>query len=326
MADLLNKLGSKSKVEGSGNPEPNQQVNDADASGDAINKEQNYLRRGADLLDKAGNKTGSESAATEKTQNTGEVESKSDSTKKEEPSGESLMNDPDSWTLDSAFKEIKKLREENKQQRLIREQEIESLKNEMESRIQAREQKLEEYRKAKKELDSMKEKEADKKRSLEEKLADRESRLVDIEAKFEAAQKTYEEKFQQQIELIGRYESEIKAQEEVYKQRLNAELASIPEKFRSHAELLVEGAKTKGDFRDALIALNEAKIKGMFDDKTVVVNHNVPTAHDGARATKEKLDEAARAERNKMTPSQKIGEALKQIKSGVPNSAFRLNK
>src|SRR5690606_22051446 len=98
---------------------------------------------------------------------------------------------------------------------------------------------------------------------------------------------------------------------------------NIPDKFKDVASLIVKGS---GDARDALLAISEAKLKGVFDDKTVVVNHAVPGANDGARVTKDKLDEAERNRREAMTSSAKIGEALKSIRSGTPNTAFRLNK
>jgi hypothetical protein len=85
--------------------------------------------------------------------------------------------------------------------------------------------------------------------------------------------------------------------------------------------MIVKGAGE--DPRDGLLALNEAKLKGLFEDKTVVVNHSVPGAKDGARASKERLDEAARETRAQMSSSQKIKAALDAMKSGNKNSAFR---
>ena len=122
---------------------------------------------------------------------------------------------------------------------------------------------------------------------------------------------------------LDRHQADIEAQKEVYKNRLQTELSTIPEKFKTVAELIIKGA---GDERDALVAISEAKLNGVFEDKTVIVNHSVPGAHDGARATNERLKEARDAERNKMTPSQKIGAALKSIKSGESNPVFKSNR
>ena len=86
------------------------------------------------------------------------------------------------------------------------------------------------------------------------------------------------------------------------------------------AKYIVKGAD---DSREALTIIQEAKLKGMFEDKTVVVNHSVPGANDGARSSNERLKEVEKERREKMNSSQKIAEALKQIKSGTPNNVFR---
>lgn len=328
MSDLLNKLndkmtnkGSQSKGEGSAGAEPTVKAADVNVNtdpaptGDKLNEAQGNLDRGADLISRANGKEVPNKEASK-------AKDEPATAKKEEASG--TVKDPDSWDIDSAFKEIKKLREENKQYRLQRQEDVAKVKEQMQSMIAEREAELEKARQAELELAKIKEAEVDKKRSLEEKLADREAKLQDLSIKLDTFQKTYEQKLSEREEKLQEYESMVRAQEEVYKQRLEGELAKVPEKFRSHAELLVEGAKAKGgDYRDALIALNEAALQGVFEEKSVVVNHAVPGAHDGARASKEKLDEAARAQREKMTPQQKIKSALNDIRSGVPNSAYR---
>ena len=121
---------------------------------------------------------------------------------------------------------------------------------------------------------------------------------------------------------LSMFEADREAETQVHKARLDEELNKIPEDYRETAELLVRGA---GDPRDALIALSEARLKGMFEDKTAIVNHSVPGASDGARASKERLDAAQQEQRKSMTSKDKIKAALDQMKSGQSNSAFRRN-
>jgi len=71
------------------------------------------------------------------------------------------------------------------------------------------------------------------------------------------------------------------------------------------------------------VALHEAKLRGLFDDKTVVVAHAVPGARDGARATKEQLDSAAQGMRERQDSAAKIREGLRAIRSGETNTVFR---
>lgn len=332
--DLLDKLnskkqGSQSTVDGSTQVASSQHARgdvnvntDPIPTGDNLNSYQGELDRGADLISRSGTKQpASKIAATRLDENNvSEVEDEPSSAGKIESSG---VNNPDSWSLDSAFKEIKKLREENKQYRIQRSEELSKMREEMQTKVKQREDELEKAKQAEKELAKIKEEQVDKKRSLEERLADREARLATYEARVKEVQDAYERRLSEQSERLGDYETQIKAQEQVYKERLDVELARIPEKYKSHAQLIVDGAKLKGDARDALFALNEAVMSGMFEDRTVVVNHSVPNAHNGARASKERLDEAAKEQRGRMSSQQKIKNALSEIRSGVPNSAYR---
>jgi len=224
-----------------------------------------------------------------------------------------------SWTVESALKEVKKLREENKQSRIKYATKIDELKQIADSKLTEKEQEYEELRKAKKELEDRKEAEADKKRTLEERLEHRSKKVVQLETEVETQRRNFDNKLGELQEELGKLRADNEAQEEVYKQRLEEELKAIPEKFQQAANLMVKGA---GNYRDALIELSEAKINGIFDEKSVHVNHGTPGATDGARRDKKSIDEAERAEKDKMSPALKIRSALDAIKSGKDNSAF----
>lgn len=231
-----------------------------------------------------------------------------------------VVQDPDSWTKDSAFKEIKKLREENKAYREKYQQKLDEFRQQADSKLESQKQQMEELARAKKELDKIKEEQEDKKRDLSEKLAHREARIAEMEAKLNQTVSEYEQKMEQVSAKLSEYEAAKEAQNELNKQKVDDFMGKIPEKYKDIANLIVKGA---GDYQDALVALNEAKLSGVFDEKQIVVNHDVPGANNGARATKDTLDNAAKEQRQKMSSSQKIGAALKEIRGGASNSAFK---
>lgn len=275
------------------------------------------LDRGHDLID---------SSAGSAESGKGSVDTSSQSTASQvEPvvapdSDSSSASTIDDWTKDSALKEIKKLREENKAKRIKYEEKLSEMQVSLDARLEQERREMQEALVAKQELEELKEKEADKKRDLTEKVAHREALAAELKQKLEHTQSQYESELEQLKAEVSQYRADREAEQEVYKSRVSEIIQEIPEKFRQQAELISKGA---GDPRDALVALQEAKVAGMFEDQTVVVNHSVPDAKGGARSSKERLEEGARAERAKMNSSQKIGEALKQIRDGSPNSAFR---
>ena len=251
----------------------------------------------------------------------GSKEEPKSASSKEEPSGSDAVSDPDSWTRDSAFKEIKRLREENKSTRLKYGEQLDSFKSEYEAKVQKQLDELKGLVSAKEELDSLKAREEDKKRDLGEKLVHREQKLQEYQTLFDQQQKEHEEKVQALKIKLGDFEAQVASQKQMYENRLSEEIDKIPEKYKEYAGLIVKGS---GDPRDALIALNEAKLKGMFEDKTVVVNHSVPGAQDGARSTKQRMDEVANEKRSSMSGNDKIKAGLDDIfKNKQPNTVFR---
>lgn len=239
---------------------------------------------------------------------------------KGEPSGSTPIQDPDSWDDDSKFKEIKKLREENKITRLKYQEKLEELKKEADERLESERSKLKEYENAKKELDRLKAQEEDKKRDLNEKLTHRETKIAELETYLQARENEFNRQLSEYQLRLQELEADREVRMEGYRNRVQEELNAVPEKYKDYANLIVKGAE---DPQDALIALQEAKMKGLFEDKKVIVNHSVPTASEGARATKDQLDGAAKAAKDKMSSSQKIKAGLEAIRGGTPNSAFK---
>lgn len=316
MSDLLNKLGNKNKVsaEGTTNVVSTQSNTNTDPT-------KLDVSRGTDLINKIG-ANGSESAAATPSQTSAEVNASTSS--KVEPTGNetAVLNDGNtdpSWSLDSAYKEIKKLREENKQYRIKYSEQVDNLKNEMDMRQKAKEAEMQSLIDKAKELDKLKADQEDKKRDLTERLAHRESKLSEYQTMLELQRKEMESKELEYQKKISAYEAERQVEIKVFETRLQEELSKIPEKYKDYANLIAKGA---GDPRDALIALNEARIKGLFEDKIIPVNHSVPGAKDGARANKEMLEQGERERRGSMSSKDKIRTALDQMKS-QPNSAFR---
>lgn len=307
MSDLLNTLGKKNNVaEGAGKASGPQ-------STPASNSTVTEHGRGDDLLAKVGGNNSQNAAETVNASAT-QAEPTKVQTSSEEPTAN------DDWTKDSALKEVKKLREENKAYRTKYQQEVEKLKQESDARLESKLGELEALRQAKQELDRIKAEQEDKKRDITEKLANRESRIAELEERFKAKESEFSRKLSEQEDIVRQYKAEREAEAAVYQSKVDEELSKIPAKYQDYAKLLVKGA---GDSREALVVLSEAKIKGMFDEKQIVVNHSTPGVGEGARASKERLEEADRAKRQAMSSSQKIGEALKSIKSGNPNNVFR---
>ena len=317
MSDLLSKgLGAKNSnsTEGAGKKSEPTSTQSSSSNGQ-------YMDRGEDLISAGVKKTASvnNAANAEVTSGAESGSTPKSASSMEEPTGGQKTNAED-WTTESALKEIKKLREENKQYRLKYAEQVDKLKIESDAAIKQKEAEMQALAEAKLELDKLKADQEDKKRDLSEKLAHREARLSEMSAIFESREKEYKKNLSSMEARIKAFEAEQEAQMQVYKARLDEELANIPQKFKDIATLIVKGA---GDQRDALIALAEARTNGVFEDKTIVVNHSVPNAADGARSGKDRLEEAEKARRSKLTGQQKIGEAIKGIRSGQPNSAYR---
>lgn len=279
------------------------------------------LNRGEDLFSVAGNKkpeSTSNAAAPNQASAGSDPSPKTAASSMEDPSGATPENP--NWSVESALKEVKKLREENKAYRVKYSEKLDELKTESETRIKQKEEEMKSLLQAKAELDRIKSEQEDKKRDLSEKVAYREAKIAEMQALMEAREKDWKSKVDQMNNIVQKYEADKEAEAAVYKSRLEEELSHIPDQYREYANLLVKGA---GESRDALVALHEAKLKGIFEDKTIVVNHSVPGATDGARVSKDRLDEIERQRRSSMSSSQKIGEALKQLKSGGTNNAYR---
>lgn len=313
MSDLLNKLNSQrqqSSAEGAASAAPGTPESTPSTKLD--------VSRGDDMLKQVSTKA-TDSATAMPSQSS--ADNKSASSKNESSGSEVVVENPESWTKESAFKEVKKLREENKTYRLKYQEQIEALKNETETRMKAKEDEMRTLLEAQKELSKIKADQEDKKRSLEEKLAHRESRVSELQAVMDAKEREYQRKMAELEAVAQTYKAKEEAEKQIYVSRIQEEVDKIPEKYKEIANMIVKGAGE--DPRDGLLALNEAKLKGLFEDKTLVVNHSVPGAKDGARASKERLDEAARETRAQMTSSQKIKAALDAMKSGNKNSAFR---
>lgn len=302
MADLLDKLGGKEPKQAAG------KSSEAPA-GEAIvgtNSTSDQLRRGNNLLDLAAKNDEQKTSETSETV----VETKETKT----------VADPDSWSKDSALKEVVKLREEAKAVRLKFQEQLEKVQAETDAKIAKIKEEAESANEAKKKLEALEAEQADKKRSIEDKLANREARLAETEAvyksKLEAAQKEAEGYKAKAIQ----YEAEQEARKQVYRERIKEELDKVPQDFRDFAEKMVKGYD---DPHEAWLAISEAHRKNMFGEKKVIVNHSVPGAADGARLSKTKLEEQEAANKAKKTPRDLIKSGLAKIKQGEANSAFR---
>lgn len=237
------------------------------------------------------------------------------------PSTISAVSDSETWSKDSALKEVKKLRQENKKYREKYEEKLAKLSEEAESRIQAKERELETAAEKANKLDMLEQQAEDKKRSLEEKVAHREVRITELQESLNAIQNDRGGRLSQLEQELASYKVEQETRAAIAKETLQEELSTIPDKFKAQAEIFVKGAGTPSD---ALTALREAKLSGLFEEKSVYVNNTVPTAQTGARTSKEQLDQVEKDRKANMSSDAKIKEGLKQAFSKDGNSAVRL--
>lgn len=307
MSDLLTKLGSK-KGEGSS---PNPTVASEPSTPVGSGAPTDNLNRGADLLSKAPVK---ESSATSKTE---ETVSKAVS---EQAGDTSTVTDPSTWTVESALKEMKKTREEAKNTRIKYQEQIQIMKGELDTKLETLKTEYQDAVQAKKELEAIKAQEADKKRDLSEKLAHREATIEQLKFENDKVRKELSSQMENLKIQLGQLEAEKKAQEDVYRNNVKEELNKIPEQYREFAEGMVKGYS---DPKEAYHMLTTARLKGMFEDKKIVVNHSVPDARTGARSTKERMESAAEEVRNNMSSAEKIKASLQAIRSGSPNPIFK---
>jgi hypothetical protein len=233
---------------------------------------------------------------------------------------ETTVKDPDTWSKDSALKEVVKLREENKAVRTKFQEQLDKIKQEQAEAIAKIKEEAQSAYEAKKKLEAVEAEAADKKRSIEEKLADREAKLARTE---EAYKRQLEEKEKEVASYKNKalqYEAEVEARREQYRDRIKEELAKVPDDLKEFADAIVKG---KEDPQEGWLALAAARDKGLFGEKKVVVNHTVPGAGNGARLSKTKADEEAEAKNKKKTSRDLIRNGLSKIKQGESNSAFR---
>lgn len=309
--DLFQKIGKKdgsTTAEGAAKAAPAQE---SASAGKEVDKTVNA--KSDDLLAKTAN-TGQTGAEVESS------DSKAVSSKEKSSGKDDTVQDPETWDDESKFKEIKKLREENKAYRIKYQEKLEAMKQDADNRLEAERQKLQEFEDAKKELDRLKAQEEDKKRDLNEKLTHREKKIAELESYLQARENDYDRQLGEYKTKLQELEADREVRLEGYRNRVQEELDAVPEKYKDYANLIVKGAE---DPQDALIALQEAKMNGLFYDKKVIVNHSVPGAQDGARTTKEQMDNATKEAKEKMSSQQKIKAGLEAIRGGQPNSAFK---
>lgn len=266
------------------------------------------------LLDTLGNKSSAEAKSADASTNQEPVIETQVEESHQEPVDDKQVKDPDSWSKDSALKEVLKLREENKATRTKYQEQIDKLAADTALKIAAIEESAKTAMQAKKELEELKAKEEDKKRSMEEKLAHREAKLSEIE-------NSYKARMEEQAQKLAEYESKVKqadlereARMQVYKDRIKEEISKIPETFRDIAEKLVKSAN---DPHEGWLTLREAMERDVFTDKKVVVNHSVPGANSGARSTNDKIQAANNQQRSSMSPRDLIKQGLEKVQNNA---------
>lgn len=309
MSDLLNTLGKKKDAPAAKVPDTSETPGESIIGGTAPS---DGMKRGDNLISQAagtGTKEADDAAAAASA-----AQAEADAKAK-------MVKNPDDWTKESALTEVIKLREENKIARVKFQEAHDRLNKEKEAEIAKIKEEAQSAGEAKKKLEALEAAAEDKKRTLEDKLAHREGRLAEVET-------VYTQKLKEKDAELAKYKSQAEmyaaqqaAQQQVYKDRIKEEMATVPEEFKQFAERMVKGFE---DPAEAWTALSEAKMKGMFGEKKIVVNHAVPGANDGARTSRSKIEQQEREDKKSKTSKDLIRSGLdKIIKGNQPNSAFR---
>jgi len=306
MANLLDSLGKKDTTAVSGASSEASVTATPISSGATSDS----LNRGHDMISSAANKT--EVEVTPKVTNTEEVESKLEATR--------TVADPDTWSKDSALKEVVKLREENRAVRTKFQEQLDKIQKETEEKIAKIQESAKSASEAQKRLEALEASAEDKKRSIEEKLANREARITETELIYKQKLDESAKEVETYKNKALQYEAEQEARREVYRVRIKEELSKVPEELRTFADKMVQGYS---DPHEGWLAISEAGRKGMFGEKKVVVNHAVPGANDGARLSNSQAKEAEAEARKKKDSRTLIRSGLQKMSNGTPNSAFR---
>jgi hypothetical protein len=228
--------------------------------------------------------------------------------------------DPDTWSKDSALKEVVKLREENRAVRTKFQEQLDKIQKETDAKIAQIQESAKTANEAQKRLEALEASAEDKKRSIEEKLANREARITETELLYKQKLDESAKEVETYRNKALQYEAEQEARREVYRVRIKEELSKVPEELRTFADKMVQGYS---DPHEGWLAIAEAGRKGMFGEKKVVVNHAVPGANDGARLSNSQAKEAEAEARKKKDSKTLIRNGLQKMSNGTPNSAFR---
>ena len=201
------------------------------------------------------------------------------------------------------------------------EEKLAKLSENAEARILAKESELDALVNKAKKLDDLEAAAEDKKRNLEERVSHRDLRITELQSQVESLRTVNDSQLSQLEQEIASYRVEKETRAAIAQETLQEELKTIPDRFKAQADIFIKGA---GNPSDALVALREAKLSGLFEEKAVYVNNSVPNAQTGARTSKDQLEAAEKLKRAGMSSAEKIKEGLNEAYSSKGNSAVRL--
>lgn len=206
------------------------------------------------------------------------------------------------WTKEDLAKARKEAMDEAAKARIEKKELEKQLTESFDKKLSELQARLEPYVNEVLENRKNKEAEEDNKKSLTERLEARDRQLEKERAEKQQIEDSLKETTLKLQSELDRKVAEINAYESHYKTQLDKELAEVPEKHKSLAELIVKGS---GDnVQAALTAIRQAKADNIFGTKKVEVFHGVPNAKQGARS------DAASAQKS-LTKNEKIKEGIK---------------
>jgi hypothetical protein len=216
------------------------------------------------------------------------------------------------WSKEDLIKEMKARGNEAAKYRVERKEEIKTVEQRYQEQLAELEKKFSPLAKKAAELDKLKEREADKKRNDEQKIAHRDQRINELLSEQEEIKASFNEEKMELQSKLDKLHAEKQAYENYWKEQLDKELAEIPEKFKSLADLMVKG--TDGDTQKALEEIRKAKKENVFGAKKVQVFHSTPSAKEGARLDAGKAQKTSPKELGK---NEKVKAGLKDWKKSL---------
>jgi colicin import membrane protein len=204
---------------------------------------------------------------------TQKLEKNSDEKQKPELETKQEVETPEEVNPEKAREDLEKYIKELRAEAAKARVEKKEIKAESDARLEQLQKELEAAKEAEKELARIRKEQDERKKSTEEKLTARELELRQKEEEVSEIKAKMQQTELRLQEFLKQQEEEKRIKEQVYSERVEEEIAKLPEDKQKFARTIVKGA---GNLEEGLMALLEAKRENLFGVKKVEVAHSIP--------------------------------------------------